>query len=77
MTEHRDPHATDAMVGPHASIDDHGGDHGHDDHGHGGEASAPGPLDARAWAAGLGGILLGLAVAGAFLVSNGVRLGGA
>jgi hypothetical protein len=39
-------------------VDDHGGDHGHDDHAHGGDAL--GPIDVRAWGAGALGIALGL-----------------
>jgi len=65
-----DPHASDAMAGPHGSMDDHGETHGHDDHAHGG-ATALGPLDVRAWAAGLGGIVLGLVVALALALSSG------
>ena len=65
-----DPHASDAMAGPHGSMDDHGEDHGHDDHGHAG-AMAAGPLDARAWGAGVLGILLGLVVAIALALSSG------
>jgi hypothetical protein len=72
MPQASDPHAADSMIGPHGSTDDHGGDHGHDDHAHGPEAEALGPLDGRAWGAGILGILLGLAVAAAFLVSNGL-----
>ncbi len=67
MTERHDPHAADSMVGPHGRPDDHGGDHGHDDHAHPGEAL--GPLDPKAWGAAALGLALGLAVAGAFLIS--------
>ena len=76
MTERSDPHTGDAMVGPHGQAGDHGGEHGHDDHGHAGETVALGPVDVRAWGAAILGLLLGLAVAGAFLVSNGFQLGG-
>jgi len=68
MTGQSDPHADDAMVGPHAQPSDHGGDHGHDDHGHADEAL--GPLDPRAWGAGILGIVLGLAVAVAFMAGG-------
>ncbi len=64
------PHAHDGMTGPHGSMDDHGGDHGHDDHAHGAAASL-GPVDVRAWAYGLVGIVLGLAVAVAMALSSG------
>ncbi|HSL97955.1 MAG TPA: hypothetical protein VK831_05230 [Candidatus Deferrimicrobiaceae bacterium] len=69
MTEQSDPHAADAMVGPHAQPADHGGDHGHDDHGH--DAESLGPLDTWAWGAGVLGIILGLAVAVALLAGGG------
>ncbi len=59
---HTAPAAQDAHgVGPHELADDHGGDHGHDDHAHGSEAL--GPLDPMAWGAGALGIGLGLVVA--------------
>lgn len=77
MTERSDPHAADAMAEPHARADDHGGDHGHDDQGHAGEAGeALGPLDARAWGAAGLGIVLGLAVVAVFLVAIGFGFGG-
>lgn len=66
---HADPHASDAMTGPHGSADDHGADHGHDDHAHGGEG--PGPIDLATWGAGLLGIILGLAVVLAIAVAAG------
>ncbi len=50
------------MVGPHGSPDDHGGDHGHDDHGHGG-GEPLGPVDLPAWGAAGLGIAAGLVVA--------------
>lgn len=54
------------MVGPHGTADDHGADHGHDDHGdHGGEAL--GPIDVPAWGALVLGIVLGLIVVFAFV----------
>ena len=63
MAHPTDPHQADSMVGPHGSTDDHGADHGHDDHAHAGEGAALGPIDPLAWGAGLLGILAGLAVA--------------
>lgn len=60
MAEHPNPHAGESMVGPHGSTDDHGGDHGHDDHAHGGEAL--GPIDRMAWGMAALGILLGMVV---------------
>lgn len=63
-------HAHDGMTGPHGSADDHGGDHGHDDHAHG-SAAGLGPVDVRAWAYGLLGIVLGLAVAVAIALGSG------
>jgi hypothetical protein len=53
-------HAGEDMVGPHGSAEDHGGDHGHDDHGHANVAL--GPIDVQAWGAAAVGALLGLVV---------------
>lgn len=65
MTERHDAHAGESMVGPHGAADDHGDDHGHDDHAtHGGEAL--GPINVPAWGALLLGIALGLVVLIAF-----------
>jgi hypothetical protein len=64
------PHAADGVTGPHGSMDDHGGDHGHDDHAHG-SGMALGPMDVRAWGAGALGILAGLAVAVAIALGSG------
>ncbi|MEW5991899.1 MAG: hypothetical protein AB1736_11220 [Chloroflexota bacterium] len=69
MSTTPDPHASDAMVGPHASPDDHGGDHGHDDHAHADEPL--GPIDVPAWGAGALGIAAGLAVAVVMALSTG------
>jgi hypothetical protein len=41
--------------------EDHGADHGHDEHGHGSESL--GPIDVEAWGAFVLGIGLGLVVA--------------
>jgi hypothetical protein len=60
---HADPHASDAVTGPHGSPDDHGETHGHDDHGHADEAVPLGRVDMMAWGAGAVGIAAGLAVA--------------
>jgi hypothetical protein len=57
------------MAGPHGSADDHGGDHGHDDHAHG--ESALGPPDLQIWGAALLGLALGLLVVVAFALSAG------
>ena len=65
MSAHSDPHASESMVGPHGAADDHGADHGHDDHAHGG--ATLGPLDIRAWGAAILGIALGLVVMVAFI----------
>jgi hypothetical protein len=54
----------------HHAPDDHGEDHGHDDHAHTGE-DILGPIDAIAWGAGVLGVVLGLAVALAFALSTG------
>jgi hypothetical protein len=68
MSERDDPHGGESMVGPHGAADDHGADHGHDDHAHGGDAL--GPLDRMAWGMAALGILLGLVVAIAFLLAT-------
>jgi hypothetical protein len=68
MAEHQDPHAGESTVGPHGTADDHGEEHGHDDHAHGGMEL--GPIDTLAWAMGGLGILLGLVVAAAFVVAG-------
>lgn len=64
MTERHDPHAGESMVEPRGAADDHGadatGDHGHDDHAHGGESL--GPIDVQSWGAAVGGVFLGLLV---------------
>ena len=64
-----DPHAGESMVGPHGAADDHGADHGHDDHAEHGAAEL-GPIDRTAWAMGALGILLGLLIAAAFLAAS-------
>jgi len=68
-----DPHERDApghagAVAHHAT-DDHGDEHGHDDHAHAEELL--GPIDVPAWGAGLVGVLLGLAVIAAFVLATG------
>ena len=50
----------------HHATDDHGDDH--DDHGHAEESL--GPIDGLAWGAGILGVLLGLAVAAAFVLAT-------
>ena len=57
-----------AGTADHHATDDHGGDHGHDDHAHGEESL--GPIDGPAWGAGILGVLLGLAVAVAFVLAT-------
>jgi hypothetical protein len=67
-----DPHQDDApghagAVAHHAT-DDHGDEHGHDDHAH---AEQPlGPIDVSAWGAGILGVALGLAVVVAFMLAT-------
>jgi hypothetical protein len=53
----------------HHATDDHGDDHGHDDHAHG-EGDALGPVDIRAWGAGLLGVVLGLAMTACFILAT-------
>ena len=67
-----DQHAGDAPGHPgsvaHHGTDDHGDEHGHDDHAHAPESL--GPIDGPAWGAGILGVLLGLAVAAAFVLAT-------
>jgi hypothetical protein len=67
-----DQHADDvpghAGAVAHHSTDDHGADHGHDDHAH---AEEPlGPIDVPIWGAGVIGVALGLAVVLAFILAT-------
>ena len=64
MTERHNPHADEALIGPHGA-GDHGDTHGHDDHAHAGDTL--GPVDMRAWGAAILGIALGLVVMIAFI----------
>jgi len=68
-----DRHADDAPghedAVAHHLPDDHGGDHGHDDHAHAGEEGL-GPIDAAAWAAGIAGVAIGLAIAVCFALAT-------
>ena len=69
-------HADDSMVGPHGTTEDHGDVHGHDDHAHTDATGAElGPLDVASWAAGIGGLLLGVVVAVAFAFASGTLRG--
>lgn len=52
----------------HHAPDDHGDEHGHDDHAHAEEAL--GPIDLRAWGAGAVGGLLGLVVAACLVLAT-------
>ena len=54
----------------HHTLDDHGEDHGHDDHAHA-DSMPLGPLDLIAWGAGVLGVVLGLAVVWAFASATG------
>lgn len=68
-----DAHASDrpghADADAHHAADDHGDDHGHDDHAH--SAEPLGPIDVAAWGAGVAGIALGLVVTLAFVMATG------
>ena len=66
--QHRDDTPGHAEAVAHHATDDHGDDHGHDDHGHRDEPL--GPVDVNAWGAGLLGVVLGLAVAAAFVLAT-------
>ena len=56
----------------HHATDDHGEDHGHDDHAQHDDTDPLGPIDAFAWGAGILGVGLGLVVALAFALSTGM-----
>ena len=56
------------VAGPHGSTDDHGGEHGHDDHGH--NPDALGPIDWRMWTVGAAGLVVGLIVTAGFVVAT-------
>jgi ABC-type Zn2+ transport system substrate-binding protein/surface adhesin len=58
------PGHADAVV--HHRTDDHGEDHGHDDHAHGDGDTALGPLDPYAWGAGLLGVGVAIVIAVCF-----------
>jgi hypothetical protein len=64
-----DVHASDAPMSdePHG-LGDHGEDHGHDDHGHDDEGL--GPIDWPAYGAGALGVLLGMVITWAFVISK-------
>lgn len=68
----RELHRADGMVGPHGSMDDHGGAHGHDDHGHAGDEL--GPVDRQLWGAAVLGFVLGLVVAVALAIGASFQL---
>ncbi len=61
------PGHADAVA--HHALDDHGDDHGHDDHAHADEP-ALGPIDVRAWGAGVIGVALGLAMTACFVLAT-------
>lgn len=64
-----DAHASDTpMAGEPHGLGDHGEDHGHDDHAHAEEAL--GPIDWPAWGAGLLGVVIGMVITWAFVLSK-------
>ncbi len=52
----------------HHLTDDHGEDHGHDDHAHPEESL--GPIEVAAWGAGVVGVLIGILVALCFALAT-------
>ena len=66
------PHGADAPghegAVAHHSLDDHGEDHGHDDHAHAEEAL--GPVDRAAWGAGILGVVIGIVIAFCFVLAT-------
>ena len=64
-----DAHASDSpMAGEPHGLGDHGEDHGHDDHAHAEEAL--GPIDWPAYGAGVLGLILGVVIVWAFVLSR-------
>jgi ABC-type Zn2+ transport system substrate-binding protein/surface adhesin len=68
-----DGHDGEQIAGPHGAADDHGDDHGHDDHAHGSEPL--GPTDWTMWGAGVLGVVLALVIAAAMVASTGFSFG--
>jgi hypothetical protein len=67
-----DPHATDAPghddAVAHHRTDDHGEDHGHDDHAHADETL--GPIDVAAWGAGVLGVVVAIVIAACLALAS-------
>jgi hypothetical protein len=67
-----DQHTTDAPghdgAVAHHQPDDHGGDHGHDDHAHSEEPL--GPIDPMAWGAGIVGVAVSVVIAVCFAIAT-------
>lgn len=66
-------HAPDAHTDDHVAEEHGHDDHGHDAHGndeHGDDEPGLGPVDVPAWAAAIGGILIGVAVAFCFALAT-------
>jgi len=64
-----DPHASDPpMAGEPHGLEDHGENHGHDDHAHSDEAL--GPIDWPAYGDGVLGLVIGLVITWAFVLSK-------
>jgi hypothetical protein len=67
-----DQHSTDAPghdgAIAHHQTNDHGDDHGHDDHAHAEEAL--GPIDPMAWGAGIVGVALAVLIAACFAMAT-------
>ena len=66
------PHDADAPghegAVAHHALDDHGEDHGHDDHA---RAEEPlGPVDRAAWGAGILGVAIGIVIAFCFVLAT-------
>jgi hypothetical protein len=69
-----DPHADDlpghaGSAGLHHALDDHGDDGEHDDHAHPEEPL--GPIDLRAWGAGIAGVAIAAVMVACFALSTG------
>ena len=55
---------------PHGSADDHGDDHGHDDHAHAG--GTLGPIDWTMWGIGVLGVIVALIITAGLVAASGI-----
>lgn len=68
-------HEPQSSASPHGSADDVAGHEPDDGEGHHEHDEQLGPIDVRAWAAGVAGVLLGLVVVACLVVATGALTG--